>query len=143
MVVVSKVLPIHQLIKQTQRRKDDYEWEGDFEKAMLEGEYLKELKDDEAKGITWYPNFQITQFLYCLQWLTSWPSSTWYTFMQQSEIDDAQDKNAPFDDVTHWVGNIPDKDNDSTKRTLKRYSWWQTQSNILRKKLGMETKRKK
>tara|TARA_Y100001936_G_scaffold41771_1_gene40364 strand:- start:1230 stop:1418 length:189 start_codon:yes stop_codon:yes gene_type:complete len=61
----------------------------------------------------------------------------------QEESDNAQDKNAPFDDVTHWVGNLPDKDNDSTKRTLKRYSWWQTQSNILRKKLGMETKRKK
>ena len=54
--------------------------------------------------------------------------------------DDAEDKNAPFDDVTHWVGNLPRKDTDSTKRSIKRRSWWQIKSDILRKKLGMETK---
>ena len=58
----------------------------------------------------------------------------------QKESNNAQDKNAPFDDVTHWVGNLPNKDNDSTKRSTKRYSWWQIKSDILRKKLGMETK---
>ena len=57
------------------------------------------------------------------------------------ESDDAEDTNAPFDDVTHWVGNLPSKDTDSTERPVKRYSWWQTKSNILRKKLGVETKR--
>ena len=58
----------------------------------------------------------------------------------QKESDDAQDTNAPFDDVTHWVGNLPSKDTDSTKRVTKRLSWWQIKSDILRKKLGMETK---
>ena len=59
----------------------------------------------------------------------------------QKEIDYAEDKNATFDDVTHWVGNLPSEDTDSTQRSIKRYSWWQTKSNILRKKLGVETKR--
>ena len=62
-------------------------------------------------------------------------------YMQISEHDDTEDTNAPFDDVTHWVGNLPSKDTDSTKRPVKRYSWWQTKSNILRSKLGVETKR--
>ena len=60
----------------------------------------------------------------------------------QRESDYAEDTNAPFDDVTHWVGNLPSKDTDSIERPIKRYSWWQTKSNILRKKLGVETKRK-
>ena len=62
--------------------------------------------------------------------------------MQVSEHDDTEDTNAPFDDVTHWVGNLPSKDTHSTKRPVKRYSWWQTKSNVLRSKLGVETKRK-
>lgn len=61
--------------------------------------------------------------------------------MLQSEVEDAEDSNSPFDDVTHWVGNLHSKDTDSTQRLVKRYSWWQTKSNILRKKLGVETKR--
>ena len=43
--------------------------------------------------------------------LTCWLSSTWYMYMLQSEVEDAEDSNAPFDDVTHWVGNLPSKDN--------------------------------
>tara|TARA_R100001591_G_scaffold27628_2_gene38183 strand:- start:347 stop:535 length:189 start_codon:yes stop_codon:yes gene_type:complete len=58
----------------------------------------------------------------------------------QEESKNAENENTPFDDVTHWVGNLPSKDTDSTERGAKRYSWWQTQSNILRKKLGMEKK---
>ena len=60
----------------------------------------------------------------------------------QKESDDAQDTNAPFDDVTHWVGNLPSKDTDSTERSSKRNTRRKTKSNFLRKKLGMETKRK-
>ena len=56
------------------------------------------------------------------------------------ESDDAEDKNAPFDDVTHWVGNLPRKDTDSTKRTTKRNTRRETKSNFLRKKLGLEKK---
>jgi len=59
----------------------------------------------------------------------------------QEETEDGENPNTPFDDVTHWVGNLPSKDTDSIERPIKRYSWWQTKSNILRKKLGVETKR--
>ena len=59
----------------------------------------------------------------------------------QKESNNAEDTNTPFDDVTHWVGNLPSEDTDSTQRPIKRYSWWHTKSNILRKKLGVETKR--
>jgi len=52
--------------------------------------------------------------------------------------DDAEDKNAPFDDVTHWVGNLPSKDTDSDERTNKRNTRRKTKSNFLRKKLGLE-----
>ena len=57
------------------------------------------------------------------------------------ENEDGKNPNTPFDDVTHWVGNLSSEDTDSTQRPIKRYSWWQTKSNILRKKLGVETKR--
>ena len=50
MVVIAKVMPIQQVINQTKRRRDDYEWEGDFEKAHIEDEYLKMLKDSEERG---------------------------------------------------------------------------------------------
>ena len=59
-----------------------------------------------------------------------------------SEGEDGENPNTPFDDVTHWVGNLSSKDTHSTERPVKRYSWWQTKSNILSKKLGVETKRK-
>ena len=51
-----------------------------------------------------------------------------------------QDKNTPFDDVTHWVGNLPTKDTDSDERTNKRNTRGKTKSNFLRKKLGLEKK---
>ena len=60
----------------------------------------------------------------------------------QKESNNAQDTNTPFDDVTHWVGNLPSKDTDSTKRVTKRNTGRETKSNFLRKKLGMETKQK-
>ena len=60
----------------------------------------------------------------------------------QDGDDYAEDKNAPFDDVTHWVGNLPRKDTDSTKRVTKRSTWRKIKSNILSQELGMETKRK-
>jgi len=57
MVVIAKVQPLSEVIMQTKRRRDDYEWEGDFEKAHLEDEYLKMLKDSEERGEVWHPNF--------------------------------------------------------------------------------------
>ena len=60
----------------------------------------------------------------------------------QKESDDAQDTNAPFDDVTHWVGNLPSKDTDSTKRVTQRSTWRKIKSNILSQELGVEKKRK-
>ena len=47
------------------------------------------------------------------------------------ESNDGQDKNAPFDDVTHWVGNLSRKDTDSTERPTKRNTWWTFESNLL------------
>ena len=60
----------------------------------------------------------------------------------QEETEDGENPNTPFDDVTHWVGNLPSKDTDSTKRVTKRNTGRETKSNFLRKKLGMETKQK-
>ena len=60
----------------------------------------------------------------------------------QKESNNAEDTNTPFDDVTHWVGNLSSKDTDSTKRVTKRNTGRETKSNFLRKKLGMETKQK-
>ena len=56
------------------------------------------------------------------------------------ESDDAEDKNTPFDDVTHWAGNLSRKDTDSDERTNKRNTRRKTKSNFLRKKLGLEKK---
>jgi len=58
--------------------------------------------------------------------------------INMQEEDDAQNPNAPFDDVTHWVGNLPRKDTDSTKRIIKRDTWWKVKPNILSEKLGVE-----
>jgi len=60
----------------------------------------------------------------------------------QRESDYAEDTNAPFDDVTHWVGNLPSKDTDRPKRVTKRSTWRKIKSNFLSEKLGMETKQK-
>ena len=57
----------------------------------------------------------------------------------QKVIEDAEDTNAPFDDVTHWVGYISRKDTDSTKCTIERGTWWTFESNLLSEELGMET----
>ena len=54
--------------------------------------------------------------------------------------DNGSDQNTPFDDVTHWVGNLPRKDTDSTERVTKRNTRRKTKSNFFRKKLGMEKK---
>ncbi len=58
----------------------------------------------------------------------------------QEETEDGENPNTPFDDVTHWVGNLPRKDTDSTERVTKRNTRRKTKSNFLRKKLGMEEK---
>jgi|TARA_B100000902_G_scaffold343104_1_gene347568 hypothetical protein len=57
MVVIARVQPLSEVIMQSKRRRDDYEWEGDFEKAHLENEHLKMLKDSEERGEVWHPNF--------------------------------------------------------------------------------------
>ena len=56
------------------------------------------------------------------------------------ESDDAENQNTPFDDVTHWVGNLPSKNTNRTKRTAKRSTWRKIKSNILSQELGMEKK---
>jgi len=54
---------------------------------------------------------------------------------------DTEDTNSPFDDVTHWVGHLPRKNNDSVKRTVQRNLRRKIEPNILSKKLGVEKKR--
>ena len=56
------------------------------------------------------------------------------------ESDEAEDSNASFDDVTHWVGNLRSKNTNRTKRTAKRSTWRKIKSNILSQELGMEKK---
>ena len=60
----------------------------------------------------------------------------------QEESEDGENPNTPFDDVTHWVGNLPSKDTDRPKRVTKRSTWRKIKSNFLSEKLGMETKQK-
>ena len=56
-MLIARVQPLAKVMNETRRRRDDYEWEGDFEKAHIEDEYLKMLKDSEERGEVWYPNF--------------------------------------------------------------------------------------
>jgi len=56
-MLTAKVQPLSQVIMQTKRRRDDYEWEGEFDKAALEDEQLKQLQADEERGEVWCPNF--------------------------------------------------------------------------------------
>jgi len=56
------------------------------------------------------------------------------------ESEDGKNPNTPFDDATHWVGNLPRKDTDSTKRVTERSTWRKIKSNILSKELGVEKK---
>ena len=56
------------------------------------------------------------------------------------ENEDGKNPNTPFDDVTHWVGNLPRKNTNRTKRTAKRSTWRKIKSNILSQELGMEKK---
>tara|TARA_A100001035_G_scaffold194700_1_gene155794 strand:- start:578 stop:766 length:189 start_codon:yes stop_codon:yes gene_type:complete len=58
----------------------------------------------------------------------------------QEETEDGENPNTPFDDVTHWVGNLPSKDTDSTKRVTERSTWRKIKPNILSKELGVEKK---
>ena len=138
---IAKVVPIERVLNETRRRKDDYEWEGEYEKAKAEMDYIKELKELQEKGEVWYPNFQDTHCHQHLHWHTLLVSFTYGIYMQE-ETEDGENPNTPFDDVTHWVGNLPRKDTDSTKRITKRSTWRKIKSNILSQELGVETKRK-
>ena len=138
---IAKVVPIERVLNETRRRKDDYEWEGEYEKAKAEMDYIKELKELQEKGEVWYPNFQDTHCHQHLHWHTLLVLFIYGIYMQE-ETEDGENPNTPFDDVTHWVGNLPRKDTDSTERVTKRNTRRKTKSNILRKKLGMETKQK-
>ena len=59
----------------------------------------------------------------------------------QEETEDGENPNTPFDDVTHWVGNLPRKDTDRPKRVTKRSTWRKIKSNFFSQELGVEKKR--
>ena len=136
---IAKVVPIQRVINETRRRADDYWWEGQDDKAKVEEENLKDLVQQQEKGEVWYPNFQDMHCHQHLHWHTLLVSFTYGIYMQE-ETEDGENPNTPFDDVTHWVGNLPRKDTDSTERVTKRNTRRKTKSNFLRKKLGMEEK---
>ena len=56
-MLIARVQPLAKVMNETRRRRDDYEWEGEFDKAKLEDEYLKHLKQQEERGELWEPNF--------------------------------------------------------------------------------------
>ena len=58
----------------------------------------------------------------------------------QGMTDDTETTNAPYDDVTHWLGYLCRKDTDSTERPTERGTWWKIKSNFLSQELGVETK---
>ena len=58
------------------------------------------------------------------------------------ESEDGKNPNTPFDDVTHWVGNLPRKDTDRPKRVTKRSTWRKIKSNFFSQELGVEKKPK-
>ena len=57
------------------------------------------------------------------------------------ESEDGENPNTPFDDATHWVGNLPRKDTDRPKRVTKRSTWRKIKSNFFSQELGVEKKR--
>jgi len=56
--------------------------------------------------------------------------------MTESKEDD------PHDEVTHWVGNLPQESNDSTERTDKRTTRRSKQSDVQRQESPMAEGRK-
>ena len=136
---IAKVVPIQRVINETRRRADDYWWEGQDDKAKAEEENLKDLVQQQEKGEVWYPNFQDTHCHQHLHWRTLLVLFTYGIYMQE-ETEDGENPNTPFDDVTHWVGNLPRKNTDSTKRVTERSTWRKIKPNILSKKLGVEEK---
>jgi hypothetical protein len=58
-------------------------------------------------------------------------------------IEESGEEDDPTDDVTHWVGNLPESSTDSTERTDKRNPRRTKQSDVQRKELpvakGKET----
>ena len=49
-------------------------------------------------------------------------------------------KDDPHDECTHWIGNLPKTDNDSTERPDKCNTRGTPEPNILSTKLGVEEK---
>ena len=136
---VSKVVPIDRVLNECRRRADDAWWDGKDEEAKLHEQEVKLYEKDKEEGVLWVPNFQQQHSPYYLQGQTSLVQYT-YGINMQVESEDGENPNTPFDDVTHWVGNLPRKDTDSDERTNKRNTRRETKSNFLRKKLGLEKK---
>ncbi len=52
-----KIIPLTRIICETQRKIDNLEWDGDFERADFETKFLKHLETLQDQGDTWYPLF--------------------------------------------------------------------------------------
>ena len=134
-----KVTPIDRVINDCKRRADDAWWDGNDEEARLHEQEQKLYEQDKQEGVEWVPNFQDTHCHQHLHWHTLLVLFTYGIYMQE-ETEDGENPNTPFDDVTHWVGNLPRKDTDSTKRVTERSTWRKIKPNILSKELGVEKK---
>lgn len=55
--VLPLVVPVNEYLKQTQREKDDLEWDGCFEKSQMLQQTIDELIELRDKGEVWYPLF--------------------------------------------------------------------------------------
>ncbi len=51
------VVSVNKYLKQTQREKDDLEWEGCFDKSEMLQQTIDELIELRDKGEVWYPLF--------------------------------------------------------------------------------------
>ena len=56
-MINKNVIPISEYLKQTQREKDDLEWEGCFNKSSMLQQTIDELIELRDKGEVWYPLF--------------------------------------------------------------------------------------
>ena len=101
-----KVTPIDRVINDCKRRADDAWWDGNDEEARLHEAEAKLYEDDRERGVEWVPNFQHQHFLWYLHQLGLLVLSGYGQHILMTGDDDAEDKNAPFDDVNwEWKRN--------------------------------------
>lgn len=137
-----RLSPINEERNRVARAIDDADWDGEFDEADALRQELRHIDALRDKGELYVPNFQRPTVVLRHRidgvgylWSRLWSILTMMT-------DDGEDDD-PTDDVTHWVGNLPEPSTDSTERTDKRNPRRTKQSDVQRKELpvakGKET----